>query len=54
MTRRAFTYIELLVALVIIGILAAIGVPNFLGAQIRAKVARSRADMAVIAAALEV
>lgn len=53
MTRRAFTYIELLVALVIIGILAAIGVPNFLGAQIRAKVARSRADMAVIAAALE-
>ena len=51
--NRAFTLIELLIVVAIIGILAAIAVPNFLNAQMRAKVSRTVSDMKAIHTAME-
>ena len=48
-----FTLIELLIVVAIIAILAAIAVPNFLEAQVRAKVSRGKNDMRTMATALE-
>ena len=48
-----FTLIELLIVVAIIAILAAIAIPNFLAAQVRSKVSRTKGDMRTVATALE-
>lgn len=52
-TAEAFTLIELLIVVAIIAILALIAMPNFLEAQTRAKVTRTKADARTLAVAAQ-
>ncbi|HPO09989.1 MAG TPA: prepilin-type N-terminal cleavage/methylation domain-containing protein, partial [bacterium] len=50
--KPAFTLIELLIVVAIIGILAAIAVPNFLNARTKALVARMESDLKALGDAM--
>lgn len=52
--KKGFTLIELLIVVAIIGILAAIAIPNFLNAQVRSKVARTKAELRNLITGMEI
>ncbi len=54
MTRRGFTLIELMVVVAIIALLVAVGLPQYTGAQKKARDARIKADLKAIQNAEEV
>ncbi len=52
MKNRAFTLIELLIVVAIIGILAAIAIPNFMNARLRAKLAHTYGQLKTVQTAI--
>lgn len=53
MNDRAFTLIELLIVVAVLGLLSVIAVPNFLAAYTRTQIARAEADLKALADTLE-
>lgn len=52
-SKKGFTLIELMVVIVIIGILVAIALPNFISAQDRAKISSTKANLHTLQTSLE-